>query len=92
MFGVKNVYNGLYSNGDKCCCANSHISYKGRSVIVDYEHCLHAYSSIPENVVPIEMYPYRDDIYVGYINLDERFHKVDIEALIKDLDEALKEE
>lgn len=92
MFGIHSVFNGMYSKENKGCYTNCHLSYKGRSVIVDYEHCLHIYSSIPENVVPIEMYPYRDDIYVGYINLDEEFHKVNIEALIKDLDEALKEE
>ena len=93
MFDIKNsVYNGMYSKENKRYYTNCHISYKGRSVIVDYEHILHIYSSIPENTVPVEMYPYGNDIYLTYINLDEEFHKVDIEALIKDLDEALEEE
>lgn len=87
------VLNGMYSTSpNERAYTNSHLSYKGRSVIVDYEHFLHAYASIPSNTVPVEMYPYDGDIYLTYIKLDERFNKVDIEELIKDLDEALENE
>lgn len=95
MSGFKKmVYNGMYStkDSDKRAYTNSHISYKGRSIIVDYEHVLHAYDYIPNNVVPVEMYPYDGDIYITYIQLDEKFNKVKIEELIKDLDEALDKE
>lgn len=88
-----NVINGMFGiSPNESAYTNYHLSYKGRSVIVDYEHILHAYGTIPSNTVPIEMYPYGDDIYFTYIKLDERFEKVDIEELIKDLDEALENE
>ena len=101
MMGIfKEVYNGMAtsSNGENVY-VNAHISYKGRSVIVDYEHCLHAYS-LPwfeqpqsEMFVPIEMYPYNgNDIYTNYIPLDEKFHKVDLVKLIEVLDIALENE
>lgn len=74
---------------------NAHISYKGRSVIVDYEYCLHDYSRLKSEdnkAVPFEMYPYGDDIYVGYVSIDERYKKADISELIKLIDEALENE
>lgn len=76
---------------------NAHISYKGRSVIVDYEHCLHPYGHLAdydgnEKFVPFEFYPYGDDIYVGYVPLDEKFGKADISELMKLIDEALENE
>ena len=75
---------------------NAHLSYKGRSVIIDYEFCLHIYSNIRpsrNDFVPFEMYPYGyGDIYVGYVEVDKTFHKADIEKLIEILDKAIKEE
>lgn len=71
---------------------NAHLSYRGKSVIVDYEHCLHDYSPIPEGIVPFEVYPYYSDIAVGYAKLAEGFHKVDLEDLIKELDKLLEDE
>jgi hypothetical protein len=85
---LNNVINGMSRHQ----FTNAHLSYKGRSVIIDYEHCLHAYDSIPENMVPIEMYPYYGDIYISYCKLDAEYHKVDIEDLIRDIDEALEQE
>lgn len=72
---------------------NAHISYKGRSVIIDYEHCLHDYHSIPEGTVPFEVYPYYGDIAVDYAKLNEKFNKkVDLEDLIEKLDILLENE
>lgn len=70
----KNSYNGFYTeNGVNKIC-NAHISYKGRSIIVDYEHCLHCYPSevlSDRTKVPCEMYPYEDDVVVFYAKMDE---------------------
>ena len=75
---------------------NAHLSYKGRSVIIDYEFCLHYYSELirkSNDFVPFEMYPYGDnDIYIGYVEVDKTFHKADMEKLIELLNEAIKEE
>ena len=76
---------------------NAHLSYKGRSVIIDYEFCLHCYSELKRSsmnkFVPFEMYPYGyNDIYVGYVEVDKTFHKADMEKLIELLNEAIKEE
>ena len=75
---------------------NAHLSYKGRSVIIDYEFCLHCYSELKRksnDFVPFEMYPYGyNDIYVGYVEVDKTFHKADMEKLIELLNEAIKEE
>lgn len=71
---------------------NAHLFYKGKSVIVDYEHCLHCYRSIPEGTVPFEVYPYGYDIIVDYAKLDEHFNKVNLEDLINRLDKLLKDE
>lgn len=89
--------NGRYkdSKGNYHLC-NAHLSYKGHSVIIDYEWCLHHYASIEEkkanNVVPFEVYPYRDDICVGYVKIDTTFNKVDLSDLISKLDKLIKEE
>ena len=37
------AYNGMGGNGK---LLNTHISYKGRSVIIDYEFCLHPYDHL----------------------------------------------
>lgn len=90
--------NGFYrdSNNKRHFC-NAHLSYKGRSVIIDYEWSLHVYDTdIDEkkaaNLVPFEVYPYATDIHLGYAKLDTRFRKVDLADLISKLDEAIKEE
>ena len=71
---------------------NAHLSYKGRSVIVDYERYLHCYGHIDDNVVPFEVYPYGGDIYLGYAHINDKFGKVDIAELMKLIDEALENE
>lgn len=86
-------YNGT-NNGHTL---NAHLSYKGRSVIIDYEFCLHCYSELKRSsrneFVPFEIYPYGyGDIYIGYVEVDKTFHKADMEKLIEILDEAIKEE
>ena len=96
MIKYNSARNGIgYINGNNGEILNAHFSYKGRSVIIDYEFCLHSYNHLKEDrnkFVPFEMYPYGDDIYVGYVEVDENFHKADIEKLIKELDEVLAEE
>lgn len=85
-------YDETGNNGE---ILNAHFSYKGRSVIIDYEFCLHHYGHLKDSrnvAVPFEMYPYGDDIYVGHVPVDEKFHKADMEQLLKLLDEALAEE
>ena len=75
---------------------NSRVSYKGRDIILDYEFELHHYhlknEYQKEGLVPVEMYPYQDDIIVGYIPVDERFGVVQLEELIKWVDEVLENE
>ena len=91
--------NGKYrdSNNKRHLC-NAHLSYKGRSVIIDYEWILHAYDSAnvdkkkAANLVPFEVYPYDIDVYVGYAKLDTEFGKVDLADLISKLDEAIEKE
>lgn len=96
----KFIRNGVYmdvENGMHHYC-NAHFSYKGRSVIVDYEWILHAYDSDDmdekktANLVPFEVYPYATDIYVGYAKLDVEFKKVDLVDLISKLDKAIEKE
>lgn len=91
--------NGKYkdSNNKRHFC-NAHLSYKGRSIIIDYEWILHDYDSTDvnkkkaANLVPFEVYPYDINIYVGYAKLDTEFEKVDLVDLISKLDEAIEEE
>ena len=86
------AYNGKGEDGK---FLNAHISYKGRSVIIDYEFCLHPYDHLKKDrnkVVPFEVFPYGGDIYVGYVEVDNGFHKADIGKLIEAIDEALAEE
>lgn len=53
----------------------------GRSIIVDYEFNLHSYLNKEElkkqGLVPVEMYPYADDIQVGYVHVDAEFGAAD---------------
>lgn len=96
---IKNYFgNGFFyddSNYKRYLC-NAHLSYKGYSVIIDYEWDLHVYDNISEkkasNLVPFEIYPYATDIYVGYAKLDPEFGKVDLTDLISKLEDAIKEE
>lgn len=93
------MFNGKYidDNGKKHLC-NAHLSYKGRSVIIDYEWFLHYYDNKDEikkraeGLVPFEVYPYKDDIYVGYVHTDKHFGKVDIVELMAILDNIIKSE
>ena len=96
MIKYNSARNGIgYINGNNGEILNAHFSYKGRSVIIDYEFCLHSYNHLKKDrnkFVPFEMYPYGDDIYVGYVEVDENFHKADIDKLIKELDKVLAAE
>lgn len=93
------MFNGRYndSNGESHLC-NAHLFYKNRSVIIDYEWCLHDYdidnttNKISEGLVPFEVYPYRDDIYVGYVYNDSKYKKADISELISILDDIIENE
>lgn len=92
----KNSYNGFYTENGITKICNAHISYKGRSIIVDYEHCLHCYP--PEVLsdstkVPCEMYPYEDDIVVFYAKVDEEHNSlVDIMDVILEANKCLASE
>lgn len=96
MIKYNSAINGIgYVNGNNGEILNAHISYKGRSVIIDYEFCLHNYNSLRDNknkFVPFEMYPYGDDVYVGHVEVDDMFHKANIGKLIEILDEAIAKE
>lgn len=89
--------NGKYkdSNNKRHFC-NAHLSYKGRSIIIDYEWILHDYENVEfkkaANLIPFEVYPYATDIHVGYAKLDTEFGKVDLADLISKLDEAIEKE
>lgn len=93
------VFNGACrdDNGNRHYC-NAHLSYKGRSVIIDYEWYLHAYDPddkanyISEDFVPFEVYPHGDDIYVGYLHTDSQYKKADIGELISVLDDIIENE
>ena len=72
---------------------NAHLYYKGLSIIIDYEKTLHAYSDTlldDDTTIPFEIYPYADDIYLGYAQVDPYFGAVDISEVLKQIDEALK--
>lgn len=96
---METMFNGRYNNtnGESHFC-NAHLSYKGRSVIIDYEWCLHAYdinnmtNAISEGLVPFEVYPHGDDIYVGYVSIDDNYKKADIAELISILDDIIENE
>ena len=93
------TYNGWYkdANSKRHLC-NAHLSYKGRSVIIDYEWCLHYYDldsyikKKAERFIPFEVYPYENDIYIGYVHTDKRFGKADMVELISILDTIIKSE
>lgn len=90
-------FNGRYkdSNGNPHLC-NAHLAYKGRSVIVDYEWCLHLYekdfqAKAVNTIVPFEVYPCRGDVGVSYAKLST-YNKVDLSDLISKLDNIIEEE
>ena len=88
------VFNGMYRvDGHRQLC-NAHLSYKGRSIIIDYEWCLHLYEAEQrvERLVPFEVYPYRDDTYVGFVHTDSIYKKADLGELISILDEIIENE
>lgn len=57
---------------------------------------MHTYNRLENDsnkLVPFEMYPYGDnDIYVGYVEVDEIFRKANIGKLIEILDEVIAKE
>lgn len=87
--------NGWYTdaNGKRHLC-NAHLSYKGRSVIIDYERCLHLYKAEQrvEELVPFEVYPYGDSVCRGYVHTDSKDGKADIGELISILDNIIENE
>lgn len=93
------MFNGRFidTNGEYHIC-NAHLSYKGRSVIIDYEWCLHAYNLddmtnvMSKDLVPFEVYPHGDDIYLGYVHTDSKYKKADISELISILDDIIENE
>ena len=91
-------FNGKYrdSNNDYGWC-NAHLTYKGYSIIIDYEWCLHDYDTDYfetkiNNIVPFEVYPYKGDIYLGFVKLDAIYHKADLSDLMSKLDDIIKED
>lgn len=93
------ISNGKYTddNGNRHF-SNAHLSYKNRSIIIDYEWCLHSYdldSDIEkkaEGLVPFEVYPHGDCIYTGYVHTDSQYKKADIGELISILDDIIEHE
>lgn len=87
------IINGkIYINGEFANYANSTLSYKGRSIVVDYEQILHPYEHIPEGTVPCEIFPYEGGIKVLYIKLDSELEKVNLQSLIEEVEKVLKKE
>ena len=88
------VVNGMFLDTEPKQCCNAHLSYKGCSIIIDYEWYLHIYNDgINRNsIVPFEVYPYNNDIYLGYAKLDKDFGKVDLSDLISQLDKLFEKE
>lgn len=75
---------------------NAQVAIQGKSIIIDYEFNLHRYTNERElkehNLVPVEMYPYYDDILVGYIKVEPNFDAIDLEELYKWALEAIESE
>ncbi len=85
--------NGKMEKNSKISYTNAHLYYKGLSIIIDYEKTMHAYSDELMNddtTIPFEIYPYADDLYLGYAQVDPYFGAVDISEVLKQIDEALK--
>lgn len=90
----KKVFNGMYSINGITKYSNAHLSYKGKSVIIDYELCLHSYPKGIDisKVVPVEVYPYNEDVTWKLIEVDKRFRKVKLDKLTAWLDKIISEE
>lgn len=75
---------------------NSRVSIKGKDIILDYEFCLHYYPDEErlrqQGLVPVEMYPYQDDIIMGYLPVDDHFGVIDLEALYSWANEQIANE
>lgn len=90
-------FNGMYKDSKGSLhYSNAHLAYKDRSVIIDYEWCLHYYNDdfkakFSTTIVPFEIYPYEDNIVVGYAKLSI-YNKVDLSDLISELDKLIEEE
>lgn len=69
------------------CMTNTQLSFNDRNIIIDYEYKLHTYSNIDrmksEGLVPVEMYPYKDDILEGLIPVDDIFGVIKLDTLYK---------
>ena len=67
------------------CMTNTQFSFNGRSIIIDYEYKCHRYSNVDNmksiGLVPIEMYPYKDDILQGFIPVDDELGVIKLDAL-----------
>ena len=67
------------------CMTNTQVIFNGRSIIIDYEYKLHSYSNIDhmksEGLVPVEMYPYKDDVLEGFIPVDDLSGVIKLDAL-----------
>lgn len=89
---------GYDKSGNNRHLLNAHFSYKGRSVIIDYEKYLYDYGlsvfkdKDNKDLIPFGMYPYGDDVYIGYVPMDERFKKADMVEIIKQIEDALYNE
>lgn len=97
MIDKVQIINGeKYLNGKKCL-DNAFLVYKDRDVIIDYEHNLHGYmdGEIPEGTVPVEIYPYANDIrvvFAKYSSIEGWTNRVDLDSLYEVLKKALDEE
>lgn len=87
------IYKDIYSNNQFC---NAHLFYKGLSIIIDYEWCLHNYDENDkidkktEDLVPFEVYSHNGGIYVGYVHINNAFDKADMAELISTLDDIIE--
>ena len=95
---METVFNGRCTVAGHRQLCNAHFFYKGRSVIIDYEWCLHSYDVYDDfkkrtnDYVPFEVYPYGGDVYVGYVNANNSFNKADMSELISILDDIIEKE
>ena len=75
---------------------NSRVSIKCKDIVLDYEFFLHCYPDKEElqqqGLVPVEMYPYQNDIIMGYLPVDDRFGVIDLEALYSWANEQIANE
>ena len=85
-------FNGRYKDSkDNTHFCNAHLAYKGHSVIVDYEWCLHLYDKGFQAKAVNTIVPFEGDIGVSYAKLST-YNKVDLSDLISKLDNIIEEE